>query len=180
MRDIWTDISLTFRKCWQRPGTQGVMATVSGATNSLLDRESSWCAIRVGITRGQMNCEIYRLVTHQVIPNLPPNSVAALESRPITTKCITNFLRNMRTFFCRSMYVWVTFKLEKLPRIISLKLRENINISQVSSAPYTCNLNPTELASVKLTNMGTYEMLRTHEETQEFVLECTSQIFGVE
>jgi hypothetical protein len=112
-RDIWTHISLRFQKCWQGPGTRGVMATVSGVTAHTGPKAGFLPGIQLvyntsGDYQGRMNYDSAESHTKS-FPTCRP-TVQRL------WKCITN-LGNMRRtktcwISCRSIDFWVTFKLE--------------------------------------------------------------------
>jgi hypothetical protein len=103
------------KKCRQRPATEGVMATVSGATNSLpftLDRrtafcrESSWCTMGVGITGDKWT-----------VKSTAESHTKSFPTRRSTRQWPYHSKVLIRWISCRSMDVWVAFKLEKLSLI---------------------------------------------------------------
>jgi hypothetical protein len=92
--ETWVD-NLNFRKCWQGPGIRGVMDTVSRSNRLIVVHIGSkdgflpgtQLAYKANSTsgdyHGQMNYDNFsQWITHQIIPNLSPNSVVVLDNVP--------------------------------------------------------------------------------------------------
>ncbi|XP_049779793.1 uncharacterized protein LOC126176676 [Schistocerca cancellata] len=91
--ETWVDNNITYRKCWQGPGVEGIMDNVSGSNRIIVVNIGSkdgflpnaqlvykaGCA--TGDYHGQMNYENFsNWISNKVIPNLPPNCVIVMDN----------------------------------------------------------------------------------------------------
>jgi hypothetical protein len=121
--ETWVDSNLTFRKCWQGPGSRGVMDTVSGRNRLIVVHIGSKDGFLPGAQlvykansttgdyHGQMNCDKFsRWITQQFIPKLPPNSVVVMDNAPYhsTMHNKTRGKYANKRIGCRRTDVWLT------------------------------------------------------------------------
>lgn len=99
--ETWIDNNLTFKKCWQGKGLEGIIVDNSAKNRLILVHACSEngmlngaellyrANISTGDYHGQMNSELFlKWITTQLIPSLPLNSVIVMDNAPYHTKAV--------------------------------------------------------------------------------------------